>query len=481
MGALVAILNKKGFNVHGTATTMLETLRHRGSDAFGVASHKEIVIRKSIEELRQECTDSTALVGYNFSKILPGDNYQPVKKRDHIVVFDGHVFPIPAKGEAEYMDGDKAIYFVERFNGDYAFAIAKENEIVVGRDAVGVCPLYFGENQEICAVASERKALWKIGIKTTNPFPPGRIATVTKKGFNFRVAKTIQRPPSRGLDMETAAKQLKNVLFQSVKKRVSDVNDVAVAYSGGVDSSIIALLTKLCEADIHLICVSLDDQKETAFAEKAARALGLPIHLVTYSIDDVEETLPSVLWLIEEFNPVNASIAVPMFWAAEQSTKLGFHILLAGQGGDELFGGYRRYLEHYRRYGLTGLQKRLYQDVVSAHESNFQRDNKVCTFHKTELRLPFADWEVIHFSLSIPADLKIVSPGDGLRKRVLRQTAKKLGIPKLIVEKPKKAIQYTTGVTQAMKKLAKKEGLTLRQYMKKIFLEGLQNAGTRNV
>jgi hypothetical protein len=54
---------------------------------------------------------------------------------------------------------------------------------------------------------------------------------------------------------------------------------------------------------------------------------------------------------------------------------------------------------------------------------------------------------------------------------VLRQTAERLGVPKLISEKPKKAIQYTTGVNHGLRTLAKTEGLTLRKYIEDIFLK----------
>jgi len=477
MGALIAAVDKKGANISDEVITMLEVLMHRGSDAFGVASPHKVVIKNTVEELRKEDMNSNILVGHNFAKVLSRDKAQPVRNRDFTFAFDGRLFPSPSKSEVDYLLGkledieNKEMHLIRSLNGDYVFAIARDGEIVIGRDAVGACPLYFGENENICAVASERKALWKIGITKANSFPPGKLAVINEKGFRFEIAKIITQPPSQKSDMETAAQQLKQILFQSTKERISNVKEVAVAFSGGIDSSIVAFLTKLCHVDVHLVYVALERQKETAFAQRAATALGIPLHIFTYSINDVKEILPKVLWLIEDPNPVNASIATPIFWVAEQSAKLGFNILIAGQGGDELFGGYHRYLEDYARHGLTGLQGKLYQDVVSLHESNLERDNKVCSFHNVELRMPFIDWEVIQLALSLPVDFKIASPKDTLRKKILRWTAKKLGIPKIITEKTKKAIQYTTGVNQAMRKLAKKEGLTLRKYVEETFLK----------
>jgi len=65
--------------------------------------------------------------------------------------------------------------------------------------------------------------------------------------------------------------------------------------------------------------------------------------------------------------------------------------------------------------------------------------------------------------------LKINSVEDRLRKRVLRRVARNLEIPSFMADKRKKAVQYTTGVTKALQRLAKDEGLTLREYVEKAF------------
>jgi asparagine synthase (glutamine-hydrolysing) len=479
VGALVAVVDKIGPDVSFVATVMLETLRHRGSDAFGIASSNRVIEATDVEELRRKEIGSSAVIGHCLSKILPRDRIQPVQAEDFSLVFEGRLFPAPEASEAERavemlsrVEGE-ASDLVRVFDGAYVFAMARSNGVVLGRDAVGACPLYFGENDNICAAASERKALWKVGIREARSFPPGSIATVDQKGFRFRTVKPVSQPPLRKMDVETAALELQQVLLESAEDFLSDVSEVAVAFSGGVDSSVIAVLAKLCHVGVHLIFVGLEKRKEAVLAQRAAKALGVPLHQSNYSVADMKVTLPRVLWLIEEPNPVNASISVPLFWAAHQSAKLGFRILLSGQGADELFGGYRRYLGDYSAYGSVGLQRRLYEDFASSYKSNFQRDNKLCGFHKVELRMPFTDWKTVNLALGLPVETKILSAKDRLRKRVLRKAARKLGVPKFIAEAPKKAIQYTSGVNQAMKKVAKQEGLTLREYVEKLFRESI--------
>ncbi len=93
----------------------------------------------------------------------------------------------------------------------------------------------------------------------------------------------------------------------------------------------------------------------------------------------------------------------------------------------------------------------------------------MCAYHKIELRLPFADTSVISFASSLPIGLSIESADGFLRKRILRQLAESLGIPAFISERPKKAIQYATGVDKALRNLAKCKGLTSREYIEEVF------------
>jgi asparagine synthase (glutamine-hydrolysing) len=111
----------------------------------------------------------------------------------------------------------------------------------------------------------------------------------------------------------------------------------------------------------------------------------------------------------------------------------------------------------------------MYHDVTYSYETNFQRDNSVCAFHKVDLRLPFIDSEVIRYALSLPVNLKIDSAEDLLRKRVLRKVAQNLKLPASIVDRRKKAIQYATGVEKALRKLAKEQRLTSQKHIEKIF------------
>jgi asparagine synthase (glutamine-hydrolysing) len=476
MGAMIAVLNKEEENAASSALSMLKELKHRGSESYGVGSPTHVVTENLIDKLEIKEIRSNIIIGYSSSHFPQKKSLQPFPSDGWSFVFEGQVFSPQEKIDvnvvAERIKSNPemgAEQIIRELKGPYVFSVAKRNKILVGRDSVGTVPLYYGENDFICAVASERKALWKLDLTEVSSFPPGNLATLTKGGFSFKPIKTIQHPKLKSVSSEKAVKHLQKLLLRSTYECVSGLKEVAVAFSGGLDSSLVAVLTKKCNVIPHLISVGLEDHNELQYAKKAASVLNLPFYFQSYTEKDVEKVLPKVLWLIEEPNFVKASIAIPIYWSAELASKLGFKVLLAGQGSDELFGGYHKYLRDYTKAGVEGMRKTIYHDVVTSYETNFQRDEQVCTYHKVRLHLPFADFNLVNYGLLLPVNFKIRSPVDSLRKHILRKVAKKIGLPLFIVKRPKKAIQYSTGASQTLKKLAKKEKLTPRRYIKRVF------------
>lgn len=467
MGAMAAAFDKKGEDAAFAVLTMLNELKHRATRDPTVVGQPLTYITQFLDDPKGSKTFSKTAVGSNSSDPILGEN--------HLMVLEGRFFPPSASMIHSVMHQiaqqpmKKASLILKKLDGSYTFAMAFSDRILVGRDTLGTKPLYYGENESACAVATEQKALWKIGIINTRPFPPGNLATINKTGFTFKPISTLEPIPQIRIGMKAAAKRLQGLLEKSTRERVSDIKNVGIAFSGGLDSNVMAFLAKLAGVNVNLIWVGLKGRSEIDNAKEAADMLELPLTVHEYAIADVEDLLPKILWLIEEPNVMKASVAIPFYWIAEVTSKLGYDVLLAGQGADELFGGYQKYLREYEMGGTRKVRDAIFRDTATSYETNFQRDEPVCAYHKIELRLPFADTEVSRFALSLPVTLKIKSPEDRLRKRVLRQTAKNLGIPTVIADRPKIAIQFSSGVGKALDKLAKKEGLTQRSYVDTVF------------
>ncbi len=478
MKVTVAVLDKHGDNAVDRVLELLQALGDVRTSHFGLVSPKKSLLDKNLDIMSRQGLASSTIAGYVSSKPTSASGYEFLQLDDAALVFEGRVYsPIPKTVVMEQVTKEplhcEALLqtLIANADGDYSFLILKNGWIGAGRDPVGVQPLYYGENQSVAAIATNRKALWKLGIENPISFPPGNIAFVNREGFQFKPVKTLTFAEPTPITLDEAAKRLQALLEESIRRRTHDVKEVAVAFSGGLDSSLVAYLASKLGVKVNLLHLSMENQAETEEAIEASNQLNLPLQVHLFKDSDVEKTLPKVVELIEEPDPIKASVGLPFYWAAEKAAESGFQVMLAGQGADELFGGYQRYVSEYCKEGSEKVRKTMFNDVVRIHESNLERDLKITSFHDVELRLPFASFKLAEFASSLPVECRMEQKPDTLRKLVLRKVAVNAGMPSVLVDKPKKAVQYSTGINNAIKRVAKKHQKTVNEYITELLQE----------
>jgi asparagine synthase (glutamine-hydrolysing) len=476
MKVSVAVLSKEGDNVIDSVLDVLQSFDVAEPLHFGLVAPKRSLFDKNLALMRKQSAETSVLAGYATTQSRTASNYDFLQLEDAALFFEGKVYaPIPEKAVSEQVNKEPqkceaALQtLVQQADGDYSFLLLKDGWIAAGRDPVGVQPLYYGENRSLAAYATNRKALWRLGIENPLSFPPGNLGFADKDGFKFKTVKTLNFTEPKTMSLDQTASQLQTLLQESIRRRIHGLEKVAVAFSGGLDSSVVAFLASKLGVKVQLLHVSMENEEETEVAIEAAEALNLPLQVDLFKDSDVEKTLPKVVGFIEEADSVKAAIGVPFYWAAEKASEAGFKVMLAGQGADELFGGYQRYVTEYCKNGSEKVQKLMFDDVVRIHENNLERDLKITSFHDVELRVPFGSFDLAEFALSLPLECKIEQKADTLRKLVLRKTAKNLGVPAAIADKPKKAMQYSTGINDAVKRIAKRQDKTVNEYISGLF------------
>ena len=232
-------------------------------------------------------------------------------------------------------------------------------------------------------------------------------------------------------------------LDRAVAKAVELRSDEGVvALSGGVDSALVARL-----AGLECVVVGLPGSHDLRRARLAALSLDLTLHEVLIDPAEIEPALAAVLPVIPDKDPVNASIAATLFFVCRWAGDQGVERILAGQGADELFAGYSRYLH------TATLAEDMERDIF-ALPRQLARDQAVAGLFGACFSLPYMDCRVVRAARAIPAEMLIV---DGVRKRPLREVAAR-HLPESIAWQEKKAMQYGSGVMREIERLAARRG-----------------------
>ncbi len=236
----------------------------------------------------------------------------------------------------------------------------------------------------------------------------------------------------------TDATQLLAVLRSSMRKLAGEEEVVAVAYSGGLDSSIVVALAKELTRTTGYTCAipgSFDD-KHVAEAAQHDGVGTKTIHLTDEELTYYVRRAASVLGTL---NPGSIAYTIPILCVLDKCEE---DLLLVGSGADELFGGYAKY------QASTDPEAAMSSDLVKSMAEAQLLQAEAARLGK-RVGFPFTDESVVMAALSVPVHDKVDISG---RKLILREVGRALQLHS--ADRPKKAAQYSSGVLKEMERLA---------------------------
>lgn len=468
MGYIAGIIDKNGEDASDLILRMLKNASKGLANSFGIGDAQNIEHYKKTPTFTS-LSSPTLLGSKNIHAKYP-DN--PINQGSTSLVFNGILYDNVAPDNLEVanlLDPNPLIglhELIEKRKGAYSVAIVSNNEILCGVDHIGTVPLYYGESPDYYGVASNKRMLWSVGIDPI-PVEPGSIVKMDAKGIQKTRVKQLRYSDPDQKEETTSICRLDSLFTKVSNQLAQKRKQIAVAFSGGVDSTIVAHYLNKVGLDPILITTGLEGQKELEIAEKAADHLGLDIDVEEHTELEVEELLDEIIWSVEEPNPMMVGIAYPFYWSAKNAYNRGCTFLYSGNGADELFGGYKRYHSQYLSGG--DVNQMIFDDVSKSWLNNFHRDTKTCIDQGIDLILPFTHPDIVDYGLRLPASLKLSTHQNCIRKIVLRKLAKNVGIPNEIADRPKKAAQYSTGVDKALRRMAKRHKIALRELIEQRF------------
>jgi len=244
--------------------------------------------------------------------------------------------------------------------------------------------------------------------------------------------------------------ELLSSLDASVKETAAG-NKIAVAFSGGLDSGIIAALSKKY-TDVTLYTVGIADAYDVKAAEEMAKIMEIRWNHIEINENYLEKELPNMIRITGTVNPITLSFEVPLYFVLKYSDE---STVLSGQGADELFGGFSKYVG----MGEEQFSDALKDDMAQLINITLAHENAVASHFGKKAVYPYLNEKVVNVVNKI--GVNGVSEGE-VRKPLLRDVAKAIGQPEL-AEKPKKAAQYGSGTMVTLRSMAKKKKMTVRE------------------
>jgi asparagine synthase (glutamine-hydrolysing) len=363
------------------ARVMSERLAHRGPDAAGYERYTDNIVDVCVAHRRLSIIDLSSAAN------------QPFRKDGLILCYNGELYnyrelraELVRRGINFITSSDTEVLLeawrrwgpgaLSRFRGMFAFALLDERtgRLVLGRDQLGIKPLYLLRRKGGIVFASELKALaaalgqeleiepgalvasmlyyWvpdaRCAIRDVKKLPPGSWAEVQPDG-SIQVHKYWSIADVAAEVADSPAIDLGPVIEQSVAAHmVADV-PISTFLSGGLDSSIVTSLAKRAGpgVDAYTITFRPEDQRleampdDAIFARKVASQFGIDLHEIQIA-PNIVELLPQMVDVLDE--PIGDPAAINTLLICEAARSAGVKVLLSGMGADELFAGYRKHL-----------------------------------------------------------------------------------------------------------------------------------------
>ena len=471
---------------------MVERLSHRGPDGEGFFTEGPFGLAHTRLSIIDLSGGQQPILGEGnrLAVVANGEVYNYVELRDELEAA-GRVFATHSDSEcilqAYAVDPDN---FIDRLNGMFAFALYDGNRqrLVLARDRLGIKPLFYALLPDRLVFASELKAI--LPLLPTPPtinagafsqflhnhcssgedtifqgirrLAPGEIVEIDAElNVKRRTYWSALHVVPRELSFAEADEEFEGLFEQVMKEHVRSDVPYGLFLSGGNDSAImLAMLARFQTKPVRTFSIGFADaamKDELADAERIAKVFSSQHTSIRFSRTDLIRRIPHTIWAGDELMRDYASL--PTSALSEVAAK-ELKVVFCGEGGDEVFGGYRRYRHNrliwlfkdlmnpgsggfrtrsewwrstsrnlfgaelakesqdFRKHTIaawqatpaawTHLQRCQYTDLVTdLADSLLPKVDRMMMGFALEGRVPFLDHRVVEFGLSLPDHLKI--------------------------------------------------------------------------
>lgn len=270
-------------------------------------------------------------------------------------------------------------------------------------------------------------------------------------------------------DLETNKERAKRKIGDKIQKaiisRAENLEKFGILFSGGVDSTLIAILCRKYGYKFACFAIGLENSQDIEYATRIAKRYDLDLKYKILSLGEFEIVIKKAVNTLRNSDIVWVSVGSVLYAAAELALQSNIRILFGGLGTEEIFAGYQRH-ENALLESFEAVHKESWNGLKNMWQRDLLRDYKIASHLGIELRTPYMDLGVIKESMNVSPIYKI---GRDNKKIILREIAEDFGLEKEFAWRKKKAAQYGSNFVKGIDKLAAKYGFsTKKEYLQSL-------------
>ncbi|MGJ1420818.1 asparagine synthase B [Sphingobacterium spiritivorum] len=434
---------------------MSKRIRHRGPDWSGIFTSGKAILAHERLAIVDTKSGSQPLYSPD-GQIVLAVNGEIYNHKELRATLPDYEFSTNSDSEVVLaLYQAKGPSFIEDLNGIFAFALydASKDIFLVARDHMGIIPLYYGTDERgQFFVSSELKSLEGFCTQM-DQFPPGHYLYSADGLSPQRWYQRDWDAYDTVKDADTDIDKLRTALEDAVHRQLMSDVPYGVLLSGGLDSSVIAAITKKFASkriesgdqeeawypQLHSFAVGLKGAPDLIAAQRAADHIGTIHHEINFTIQEGLDAIRDVIYHLETYDVTTIRASTPMYLLARVIKSMGIKMVLSGEGSDELFGGY---LYFHKAPNAQEFHEETVRKLKKLYLYDCLRANKSLAAWGVEGRVPFLDKEFIDVAMTINPKDKMIKDGR-MEKWVVRKAFEDY-LPESIAWRQKE--QFSDGV-----------------------------------
>ena len=247
--------------------------------------------------------------------------------------------------------------------------------------------------------------------------------------------------------------EMNKELLENMKNSISEtvkVKKIGIAFSGGVDSTLISKICSDMNFDITLLTIGFPDSHDILFAKQVNEYLKYPHHIFEINSETFPEISSKINEKIQTENLSWNENCIAFYYVSKLASSLDLDIVITANGIDELFCGYNAYREAF-----SGGESHILEVMKSKLDNELKMMkavNLIASEFGVRILQPLLSEKFIEYAKTIPISEKIHDSEDLYRKHIIRKLASDINVPELSCTKRKKALQYGSKIHKALLK-----------------------------